>query len=37
MKKKIVISVVIIAVIAGLLGVAHLVDFMGMIKKLHGG
>lgn len=37
MKKKIAISVVIIAVVAGLLGIAHLVDFMGMMKKLHGG
>ena len=37
MKQKIAISVVIIAVVSGLLGIAHLFDFMGMMKKLHGG
>lgn len=37
MKKKIAITAVIILVVAGLLGVAHLVDFIGMLKKLHGG
>ena len=37
MKKNILISVAIIAVMASLLGVAHMVDFVGMIKKLHGG
>jgi hypothetical protein len=37
MKKKIAISVVIIAVFAGLLSIAHLVDFMGTMEKLHGG
>lgn len=37
MKKKIITIVVVIGVIASLLGIAHVFDFVGMIKKLHGG
>lgn len=37
MKKKCLIAVALILALAGLLGTAHMMDFMGMMKKLHGG
>lgn len=37
MNKKTIATVLFFAVLASLLALAHLVDFMGMIKKLHGG
>lgn len=36
MKKRIATAVVTIAVVAGLLGIAHMVDFIGKLEKLHG-
>jgi hypothetical protein len=37
MRKKIVVTVSVLIVIAGLLLTAHTVDFMGIMKRMHGG
>jgi hypothetical protein len=37
MRKKIIVTVSALIVIAGLLLTAHIVDFMGIMKRMHGG
>ncbi len=37
MKKKIVVAVSVLLFVAGLLLTAHTVDFMGIMKRMHGG
>ena len=37
MRKKIIVTVSALVVIAGLLLAAHMVDFMGIMKQMHGG
>lgn len=37
MRKKIVVTVSVLIVVAGLLLTAHRVDFMGIMKRMHGG
>ena len=37
MKKKIVITAAILIVVAGLLFVAHTIDLIGILKRMHGG
>lgn len=36
MGKKIIVTVSLLIVIAGLLFAAHMVDFMGIMRRLHG-
>ncbi len=37
MRKKLIVTVSVLIVIAGLLLTSHRVDFMGITKRLHGG
>jgi len=37
MRKKIIVTVSLLIVTAGLLLTAHTVDFMGIMKRMHGG
>ena len=37
MGKKAAIAVIVLVVVAGLLWMAHVVDFMGIMKRMHGG
>ena len=37
MRKKIIVTVSLLSVIAGLLLIAHTVDFMGIMMRMHGG
>lgn len=37
MKKKTIIAIVALVAVAGLVGSAHTIDFIGMMKSLHGG
>jgi len=36
MRKKVLVAVSVLIVIAGLLWTAHMVDFMGIMKRMHG-
>lgn len=37
MRKEVIVTVSVLIVIAGLLLTAHMVDFMGIMKRMHGG
>jgi len=37
MGRKAAIAVIVLVVVAGLLRMAHMADFIGMMKRMHGG